>query len=126
MADHDTVMLWLAVVVCFSLFFFRAGELTVPSQAAFNPAVHPAWGDVSTDEGQPPSTVLIFLKQKKMDQFGHGVAVFVGATGDELCPVQAVLAFVSLRRDVPGQLTNTYPRWTASHFYTSACFFRRC
>ena len=61
----------------------------MPSASAFDAAVHLAWGDVATDEGPRPVTVRVSLKRSKTDQFGRGVQVFMGATGDELCPVEA-------------------------------------
>ena len=84
------------------MFFFRAGELTVPTQAAFDSAVHLAWGDIAADEGQPPTIVRYFFKRSKTDQFGQGMAVFMGATGSELCPVRATITFVAVRGDAPG------------------------
>ena len=98
---HDTTMLWAAAAACF-FGFFRAGEITIPSTSTFDPAVHLAWGDVAVDAGQPPSKIRIWLKRSKTDQFGRGVAVFLGATGDDLCPVSAMLAFVALRGNSPG------------------------
>ena len=39
LSEHNTAMLWAAAAACF-FGFFRAGELTVPTQAAFDSAVH--------------------------------------------------------------------------------------
>ena len=60
------------------------------------------WGDVAVDGGLPPSAVRIFLKVSKCDQFGQGVAVFVGTTANDLCPVAAILAYVAARGDRVG------------------------
>ena len=90
--QHDSAMLWAAASACF-LGFFRAGEITIPSATAFDQTVHLAWIDVSVDPGHPPTRVRILLKRSKTDQFGRGVAVFLGATGDELCPVAGILSF---------------------------------
>lgn len=97
----DDIMLWAAATTCF-FGFFRAGEITVPTRTAFNPTVHLAWGDVASDDGQPPTMLRVFLKRSKTDQFGRGVDVYLGATGDDLCPVAAVLAFVANRGSSPG------------------------
>ena len=78
---------------------FRAGELTVQSQTAFDPRVHLAWGDVTCEGGQHPSWVRIFLKRSKTSR---SVAVYVGATGDNLCPVTALLEYVAARGETPG------------------------
>ena len=61
-----------------------------------------AWGDVAVDQGRPPSSIRVFLKVSKCDQFGRGVAVFVGATSHELCPVAALLGYVTARGDREG------------------------
>ena len=94
--SFDDVMFWAAASSCF-FGFFRAGEITVPSAAAFDAAVHLAWGDVSTDSVTPPSKIRFRLKRSKTDQFGRGVEVFVGATGDEICPVRAVSTYAAAR-----------------------------
>lgn len=99
--DPDFAMLWAAALTCFCG-FFRAGEITVPSETAFNPAVHLAWGDVTQDGSNPPTSVRIFLKRSKTDQFGRGVAVYVGAAGGDLCPVSAILQYVAARGEGPG------------------------
>ena len=99
--QHDSAMLWATASACF-FGFFRAGEITIPSVTAFDQTVHLAWGDVSVDPGHPPTRVRILLKRSKTDQFGRGVAVFLGATGDELCPVAGILSFVALRGNTAG------------------------
>ena len=100
-SNFDTIMLWAAAVTCFFA-YFRAGEITVPSVAAFDPSVHLAWGNVACDSLQHPSSIWVYLKQSKCDQFGRGVAVFLGRTADTLCPVTAVIAYVTRRGDTSG------------------------
>ena len=78
--------------------FFRAGEITVPAAEAFDPAVHLAWGDVAIST----PALRIILKRSKTDQFGRGVAVYMGATGDDLCPVTAIASYVTLRGNSVG------------------------
>ena len=97
----DDCMLWAAASACF-FGFFRAGELTVPTASAFDAAVHLAWGDVAVDNADPPSMIRIFLRRSKTDQFGRGVEVFLGATGDEICPVAAIRAYVNRRGTAAG------------------------
>ena len=59
--SYDAVLVWAAVVTCF-FDFFRAGEITVPAEITFDPAIHLAWGDVSMDGGSPPSKVRVFFE----------------------------------------------------------------
>ena len=87
---------------------------TVPSVSAFDPTVHLPWGDVAIDPGHPPSKIRVPLKRSKTDQFGRGVAVFLGATGDELCPVTAVVSFAALRGDAAGPFFSL-PRWNSAN-----------
>ena len=54
-------MIWSALVTCF-FGFFRAGELTIPTEVSFDPTAHLVWGDVAVDEASPPSMVRVFLK----------------------------------------------------------------
>ena len=111
LSEHNTAMLWAVAAACF-FGFFQAGELTVPTQAAFDSAMHLAWGDIAADEGQPPPTVRYFLKRLKTDQFGQGVAVFMGDTGNELCLVRATITFIAVCGDAPSPFfcSRTGPR----------------
>ena len=94
-------MLWAAALSCF-FGFFHAGEITVPSATAFDPAAYLAWGDVSSDNDHHPSVIRFFLKHSKTDQFGQGAAVYVGTTGSDLCQVAAILHYVVIRGDGQG------------------------
>ncbi len=118
----DNIMLWAASVLCF-FGFFRSGELTLPSASAFNPTVHLAWGDVVVNSTHMPSLVQVHLKRSKCDQLGNGVNVFVGRTGDTLCPVTAVMAYVATRGPHPGpffQFTDQTPL-TKPRFVARVC-----
>ena len=65
----DERMLWAAAKACF-FGFFRAGEITVPSDSAFDSAVHLSFADVAVDNLAQPK---IHLKVSKTDPFGRGV-----------------------------------------------------
>jgi len=100
-ANHDIKMIWAAAMICFFDFFW-SGEITVPSITSFNPAVHLAWGDVSVDNIDNPTTLCIKLKKSKTDQFGDGVNVYVGKTDSQLCPVGAGLDYMAVCGSDPG------------------------
>ena len=102
--SYDMSLLWAATVTCF-FGFFHAGEITVPTALAFDPAMYLAWGDVSVSDDN--SMIRVFLKRSKTDQFGHGVAVYLGATGDDLCPLAALSSHIPLRGDSPGAFLRT-------------------
>ena len=67
-SDHDSVMVWVAACTCF-FGFLRAGELTVPTETAFDPAVHLCLADVSIDCIANPQVLRLRLKASKTDPF---------------------------------------------------------
>ena len=86
--DYESSLIWVAATTCF---FFRSGEITAPTESGFNPTVHLAWGDVGMDDSTPSTKIRVVLKRSKTYQFGRGVAVWIGETRDEVCPVRAVM-----------------------------------
>ena len=96
---YDDVLLWSAATMCF-FGFFRAGELTVPNSASFNPATNLAWGDVAISADR--RSLRVFLRRSKTDQYGRGVEVFIGSTGDSLCPVEAAMSYAARCGPSPG------------------------
>ena len=102
--DRDAKMLWAACCLCF-FGFLRAGELTVPSDSAFDPSAHLCVTDVAVvDDKRNPSMLRVNIKQSKTDPFRKGVAIFVGRTGTQLCPVAALLDYLCARGPTPGPL----------------------
>ena len=102
-SDHNAVMLWAAACTCF-YGFFRAGELTVPSESAFDSSSHLCFSDVSVDCIHNPRVIKLRLKASKTDPFRKGVDVVLGRTHTEACPVTALLAYLALRGNNPGCL----------------------
>ena len=86
--NPEVSVLWAVAVLAF-FGFFRLGELLVAGARQFDPCVHLAWGDVSIDSRESPSIVKVHLKRSKCDQLQRGVDIFVGLTGDVLCPIAA-------------------------------------
>ena len=60
--------------------------------------------DVAADHPSTPSIISLLIKRSKTDPAGQGVKVFIGRTGDDLCPVQALLDYLNVRGDAPGAL----------------------
>jgi len=101
--DPDYVMLWAAC--CLGFFgFLRAGEFTVPHPSEFDPAASLCLGDIALDDRLNPSMVQVTLRQSKTDPFRKGVAVYLGRTQADLCPVAAILAYIAIRPTVSGPL----------------------
>ena len=85
------ITMW--AVCCLGYFaFLRSGEFTVPSRTSFDPAVHLTAADISAGDHTSPSLLRVVLKQSKTDQSREGVALFVGRTHNELCPVAGMFA----------------------------------
>ena len=81
--------------------FLRAGELTIPSDTAFDPTTVE---DITIDGIANPSMLKLCLKAFKTDPFRKGVDVVVGRTLDKLCPIAATMAYLALRGNGPGFL----------------------
>ena len=79
-------MLWAAVTLAF-FGFLRSGEMTVPSDSAFDPAAHLTFDNVKVDNITNPTLLKIRLKASKTDPFRNGIDIVVGRTNNKLCPV---------------------------------------
>ena len=62
---------------------FQYGEITVPSQNAYNQTEHLSWGDVAVDNQKSSKKLRVRLRT--------GAHVYVGRTACVLCPVAGVL-----------------------------------
>lgn len=102
-ATVDAGMLWAAASLCF-FGFFRAGELTVLSESGYDASTHLSFRDISVDSLANPQTLQVCLKASKTDPFRTGVEVFVGRTSCPLCPVTAVLSYMTQRGSGAGPL----------------------
>lgn len=98
---YDRIMLWAAFTLAF-FGFLRAAEFTC------NPTVNPSlWlslADIQVDSHHNPQCMAVLLRCSKTDQFGAGVTLYLGATGNELCPITAMLAFLAIRQSSAGPL----------------------
>ena len=102
LGDYDTACLWAA---CCTGFFavLCSGEFTCNSWSTYNPLML-SLRDITIDSWSNPSVVHITLRQSKTDVFGAGVTTHLGLTGDTLCPVAALLAYLAIRPSTPGPL----------------------
>ena len=90
-------MLWAACCLCFFA-FVRTEEMIVLSDKAYNPAVYLSMGDIAVNDPRNPSMLQI------TDPFHRGVNLFAGRTGLDLCPVAALLGYLSVRGSQPPYL----------------------
>ena len=100
--DFNTICLWAAC--CTGFFgFLRSGEFTCNSWAAYNSSML-SLSDVMIDSRSNPLVVQLMLRQSKTDVFGAGVTIYLGRTGDTLCPMSALLAYLAIHPPTPGPL----------------------
>ena len=101
-ATHDAFMLWGAAALCF-FGFLRSGEITLLSEASFDPGAHLCFDDVSVDSVEDPTILLVRIKASKTDPFRVGSVICVGRVrNSKLCPVAAVLRYMIHRGASPG------------------------
>ena len=101
--NPDTHLLWAACCVAF-FGFLRSGELTAPSQDSYDPQSTLLLSDIALDTHNNPTTLAVTLKQSKTDPFRLGVTLFMGRTGDIVCPVKALTSFLAVRPKGHGPL----------------------
>ena len=95
----DKTMLWAAC--CLAFFgFLRTGEFTCSSLAEPTLAV----SDIGIDSREEPKVLTVLLRHSKTDPFSVGAHLYLGRTGDTLCPVAAVLGYLAIRPANPGPL----------------------
>ena len=99
--SYEWEMYWAACCVAF-FGFLRAGELTVPSPQSYDATYHLNLADVSANHPDQPSVIHLRIKASKTDPLRKGVTVVLGATGKELCPVQALVSYLRVRGKTPG------------------------
>ena len=80
-------------------------EKTVPSDAAFDPSWHLTFQDISVDQVTDPQLLRVHLRTSKTDPFHKAIDVFVGRTGNELCPVTAMLSYILGHQDSQARLS---------------------
>ena len=66
--------------------------------------VHLNYNDVSVDSITNPQMFKIRMKSSKTDPFRTGIDIFIGQIDCPLCPVAAMLTYLSYRKSSPGPL----------------------
>ena len=99
----NNIMLWAACLTTF-FSFCRSGEITTEQENHFDPSRHLSYSDLAVDNPSDPAIISILIKKSKCDQTGKGAKVYFGKTGDSLCPIAAIEAYLSIRGSNPGPL----------------------
>ena len=99
--NYCNIMMWVAC--CMAFFgFLRSSKFTVPSQHCYNHNVHFSLSDITLDRRHSPTTVCIHIKQSKTDPFQQGAHIYLGRTYKHVCPVQAIVSYLTMRDTHPG------------------------
>ena len=88
-------MPWAVICLCF-FGLHRSGEVVAPDNSNFDPTQHLPFTDITEDSLSNPSFLSVNIEQSKTNPFRLGVKIIVGRTREDLCPVAAVLAYMSL------------------------------
>jgi len=95
-----SIMLWAAFLTTF-FSFCHSGEITVETEGQYDPNTH---SNVATDNPSDPTVLSLNIKLSKTDQGRVGCQVILGKTNDDLCPVTALLQYLSRWGCLPGPL----------------------
>jgi len=101
--QYQEIMLWAACCTA-SLAFFRVGEMTVPTKMAYDPSIHLSLKDVALSSRSMPTIIWLTIKQSKTDPFHKGARLCLSITDLKICPVKALLPYLTLKGSEPGSL----------------------
>ena len=94
--NYTNLMMWAAC--CLGYFaFLRCGEFTVNGK--FDSTVHLSDQDIAVDDYNSPTILSILLRQSKTDQDKVGITLFVGRTGQDICPLSSMIPYLVSRRE---------------------------
>jgi len=94
--QYQEIMLWAACCTAF-FGFLRVGEMTVPTQKAFNGTIHLSLQDVALDSRSTPTIVWLTIKQSKTNPFRKRARLCLGLTDSIVCPVKSLLPYLALK-----------------------------
>ena len=100
--DEDNIMFRAACCLGFSA-FLRSGEFTVKSSKAFDPSRDMSPDDIAVDSTEAPTRMYVRIKALKTDHIRQGVILVVGGTGNDLCPIAAMLPYLVIRAERKGK-----------------------
>ena len=95
--------MWAACCVAF-FGFLRCSEFTSPGLSQYHPTTHLSFSDLAIDNRSAPSLIQITIKESKTDPFRRGTQVFFGKRDTAICPVEAIIKYLTFRGTNPGPL----------------------
>ena len=99
---HTTMMLAACCVAFFG--FLHCSEFTSPGLSQYDPTTHLSFSDLAIYNRSAPSLIQITIKESKTDPFRRGTQVFLGKTDTAICPVEAIIKYLTFCGTNPGPL----------------------
>ena len=84
--------------------FLRTAEFTLSGIHSFDRETRLCFEDIAVDNKKSPSRLFVLIKHSKTDPFRQGVTLVLGRTGKLLCPVAAMMHYLSIRGSCSGPL----------------------
>ena len=117
--SYDNTMIWAAC--CLAFFgFLRVSEFTVPAQGHFDHTTHLSVADLAIDNKDSPQVLRIRIKQSKTDPFRQGVNMYLGRTGENICPIRGILPYLAQHGNRPGPLFMFQDGWMLTRYLFSS------
>ena len=116
--EHDVIMVLAACTRTFFR-FFRLGEVTMWSEADFNPSKHLLAQDIAIDSRENPSLMKVLLKVSKTDQLWKGI--YIGKTRHDLNATLGsyIVELCVLGNDrYPARIYCACTAWISMHYTT--------
>ena len=102
-SSYESTMMWAAM--CTEVFgFLRSGEFSVMSKKSYELIKHLSFSDISVDSHTAPSLPRLSLRHPKTDHFGKGVAITLARNDSTICPVTALVNYLTVRGLSEGSL----------------------
>ena len=70
----------------------------------YDPSSDLLLSDVALENHSSPSLIQITIKQSKADQFKKGAQIYLGKTTHAICPVRALVHYLTRQGSAPGPL----------------------
>lgn len=93
--ESSTPMFWL-------FWFSPCHRIYSPQFGYFSPTIHLSVAGIAVDSLQSSTCLHVRIKASKTDLFRQGCHIHIGLGRAPLCAVQALVAYLSLRGNVPG------------------------
>ena len=101
--------------------FLKVSEFTIPMKSSYDLSCHLSLEDIIINSRKKPRLLQLFLKQSKTDPSQHGLKVYVGTTDTTICPIKAIVSYLTRRNKQPGPLfiTKKGQGWISAMFCTA-------